>query len=146
MVAHEIRSPENVGMIVRVSEAFGCKEVVFLGNSPNLENNRVKRTSRSSEKELKIYFNQNSDQVINELQKNKYELMALEITKKSIPLKKVDFTKQDKIALLIGNERHGISENLLNIIDCHLHFDMYGKNSSMNVVNSLSVALYEITR
>ena len=146
VIADEIRSPENVGMILRVTEAFGCKEVYFIGDSPTLDSNRVKRASRSSEKELKLHFNQESKSTIYNLKNIGFKVFALEITKNSQLIQKVDFTSQEKIAVFIGNERKGISEDILSTIENHLYFDMFGKNSSLNVVNALAIALYEITR
>ncbi len=146
VVAEEIRSPDNVGMILRVSEAFGCKKVIFLGDTADLENRRVKRTARSADKELEVLFNQHSHEVIQHLKEEKFNLFGLEITDDSLPLKGFDFTERNKIALFIGNERNGIDFPILKEMDAILHFDLFGKNSSINVVNALSVALYEITR
>ena len=146
VVAEEIRSPDNVGMILRVSEAFGCKKVIFLGDTANLENRRVKRTARSADKELEVIFNQDSNQVISHLKEENFKLIGLEITDDSQPLKGFDFSITNKIAIFIGNERNGIDFPILKEMDSILHFDLFGKNSSINVVNALSVALYEITR
>jgi tRNA G18 (ribose-2'-O)-methylase SpoU len=46
---------------------------------------------------------------------------------------------------LIGSEIAGISEELLKISHQIVHINMFGKNSSMNVVQAASIALYEIT-
>jgi len=146
VVAEEIRSPDNVGMILRVSEAFGCKKVIFLGDTADLENRRVKRTSRSAHKELEVIFNQDSQKTIDYLRTEKFKLLGLEITDDSMPLKDFDVSSTNKIALFIGNERNGIDFPILKEMDAILHFDLFGKNSSINVVNALSVALYEITR
>ena len=72
--------------------------------------------------------------------------MGLEITDNSQPLKEFDFSILQKIAVFIGNEKHGIDFPILKELDAVLHFDLYGKNSSINVVNALSIAMYEITR
>jgi len=146
VVADEIRSPANVGMILRVSEAFGSKEVIFLGNTPNLENRKVKRTSRSSENGLKILFNQPTKETIESLKSRDFKLIGIEITDNSSAIKDFDFIKLNKIAVFIGNEKEGIDSEILKKLDCIFHFDLFGKNSSINVVNALSVALYEINR
>lgn len=146
VVADEIRSPENVGMILRVSEAFGSKEVIFLGDSPTLENRKVKRTSRSAEKGLSVSFNQLPIETIEELKAKGFKLIGIEITDNSSLLKDFDFSSLDKIALFIGNEKEGINSEILKKMDFILHFDLFGNNSSINVVNALSIALYELNR
>jgi tRNA G18 (ribose-2'-O)-methylase SpoU len=47
--------------------------------------------------------------------------------------------------LLIGSEIAGVSESLLATANQITHINMYGSNSSMNVVQAASIALYEIT-
>jgi tRNA G18 (ribose-2'-O)-methylase SpoU len=50
------------------------------------------------------------------------------------------------MALIIGNENFGLSKTVLD--QCHdvLHIEMYGQNSSMNVVQATSIALYELCK
>jgi 23S rRNA (guanosine2251-2'-O)-methyltransferase len=43
----------------------------------------------------------------------------------------------------LGSERNGI-ENI-NYMDYSISIPMYGRNSSMNVIHSLGIALYEVT-
>ena len=50
------------------------------------------------------------------------------------------------IALIVGDENFGISEDVLKLCDAVIHIPMYGQNSSMNVVQATNIALYEITK
>ena len=79
------------------------------------------------------------------LLQNNFEIIALEIASNSKPLKEVVIPENQKIALLIGSEIDGISDELLKISNQIVHINMFGKNSSMNVVQAASIALYEIT-
>ena len=47
---------------------------------------------------------------------------------------------------MIGDENHGVSASILGECDAVVHIEMYGQNSSMNVVQATSIALYEFTR
>jgi tRNA G18 (ribose-2'-O)-methylase SpoU len=146
VVGENIRTPENVGMIFRVSEAFGVKKVIFMGESPDLDSRKVLRTARNTLKELTIILSETPENTIFKLKKKGYTLLGLEITKKSSLLKDFNFNAHNKIALFIGAERFGIAETTLNQLDHILHFDLFGNNSSVNVVNALTVGLYEVTR
>lgn len=146
VVAENIRTPENVGMIFRVSEAFGVKKVIFMGESPDLTNKKVLRTARSTEKELEITLNETTQNVIPKLKNEDYLLIGLEITDNSKILKDFDFSSHEKIAFFIGAERYGIDDKTLQQLDVNVHFNLFGKNSSVNVVNALTVGLYEATR
>ena len=146
VVSENIRTPENIGMLFRISEAFGVKKVCLVGDSPNLENKKVLRTARSTERELEIQLFDNSIQLIKVLKEENYQLVGLELTDLSVNLFSCNFLDQDKIALFIGAERFGLSKETLQELDKSIHIDLFGKNSSINVVNALAIALYELTK
>jgi len=146
IITDSIRTPENVGMLFRISEAFGVKKIILTGDSPNLSNKKVLRTARSTEKELDIQFVANIEEIINTLKTEKYKLIGLEMTSGSKSLHKTDFSSTPMLALFIGAERFGITSTILKQLDTVVHIDLFGKNSSVNVVNALAIALYEITR
>ena len=83
---------------------------------------------------------------IQELKAENYTLIALEITEKSIPISELKLEKNSKIAIVIGDENHGVSASILEQCDTVVHIEMYGQNSSMNVVQATSIALYEFTK
>ena len=146
IVTENIRTPENVGMIFRISEAFAVKKIIIVGQSPDLLNKKVLRTARSTEKELDILYVEEMQEVISKLKAEDYKLLALEVADTSIDLREYDFSQNNKTALFIGSERFGIESKTLSAMDNCIHINMFGKNSSINVVNALSIALYEFTR
>ena len=74
------------------------------------------------------------------------ELEESELTKVRKTISKIEFENKSKIVLLIGSERYGIDSKLLNLADSVYHIEMFGQNSSMNVVQAASIALYETTK
>lgn len=146
VIGEELRTPQNVGMSIRVSEAFGVKTFYLNNNSPDLNNRLVQRTARNTEKALDVISYDNIINLLENLKKENYTLIALEITDNSKDIETYNFNKHEKIALLIGSERFGIQEEALAMCNESIHISMHGLNSSMNVVNSLSVSLYEITK
>lgn len=146
VVTEGIRTPENVGMIFRISEAFGVRKVYLVGQTPDLTNKKVQRTARSTEKEIEIQFLEEMPELIETLKKEKFKIIGLELTNTSKSIKKISIKKEKKIALIIGAERFGIEKETLAKIETTIHIDLYGKNSSINVVNALGICLYEITR
>lgn len=146
VVAENIRTPENVGMIFRVCEAFGVKKVILVGDSPNLSNSRVLRTARNTQKELTIQFVNDVQLVIQNLKEEQFQLIGLEYTNNSETLKGFDFSRHQKIAVFLGAERSGIENNTLQLLDNIMHIELFGKNSSINVVNALAILLYEVMR
>ncbi|NIJ45393.1 tRNA G18 (ribose-2'-O)-methylase SpoU [Wenyingzhuangia heitensis] len=146
VVGEELRTPQNVGMSMRTSEAFGVSAFYLNSNSPDTSNRLVQRTARNTDKTLTIFSYDNIISLLTKLKEEEYQIIALEITDTSKNIHDYNFTTHAKIALLIGSERFGINKEALKMCDDSVHIPMYGNNSSMNVVNSLSVSLYEITK
>lgn len=146
VISENLRTPENVGMMIRVAEAFGALKVITCGNSHNLTNKKVLRLARSCEKNILFDSNKDIIEAISQLRNDGYTLIGLEITQNSLPIQSFDFKSLNKIALIIGSERQGISDSTIKQLDHTVHFNLFGKNSSVNVINALSIGLYEITR
>ena len=146
VIGEELRTPQNVGMGLRVSEAYGVKTFYLNVNSPNTDNRLVQRTARNTDKNIDIISYEDIMILLSNLKNDGYTIIALEITDQSKNIHQYNFTIHQKIALLIGSERFGINPEALDNCDESIHIPMYGKNSSMNVINSLSVSLYEITK
>ena len=50
------------------------------------------------------------------------------------------------VALIIGSEAHGVSEELIDLCDDHLRIPMLGQVSSLNAAVAAGILLYEIRR
>ena len=75
-----------------------------------------------------------------------YRIISLELTTESLPINEVKFNLDMPIALIVGDERFGISDELLSKSHRVVHIEMFGHNSSMNVAQATNIALFEITR
>lgn len=144
LIAENIRTPENAGMIMRLSEAFGVEKIYFVGEYSIDLTTKVKRASRNTYKTMDYDFKADGIKQIEKLMKSGYHSIALEITESSKPIQNLRMGDQKKIVLIVGSERQGISEYLLNLCKSHYHIPMFGDNSSINVVNALSIGLFKI--
>jgi tRNA G18 (ribose-2'-O)-methylase SpoU len=145
LVCDHIYFQQNIGSLFRIGEAFGIEKIIFIGKDIPLTPRKINKTSRSTHLQVPHTIIEETESAIDYLLKNKYEIIALEIAETSSPINEMKVNKNQKIALLIGSEIAGISELLLAIANQITHITMYGNNSSMNVVQATSIALYEIT-
>ena len=143
IVCDAIRTPENIGMCFRISESFGVEKIYFHESSPSIENRKVVNTARNTINQIEYDSYVNFEEVINKLKEDGNTIIGIEITDKSINIQDFNFKNHEKIVLLLGSERNGI-ENI-NLVDETIAIPMYGRNSSMNVIHSLAITLYEVT-
>ena len=144
IVCDAIRTPENIGMCFRISESFGVEKIYFHKDSPSIENRKVINTARNTIAQIKYEYYANFHKIISQLKAAGNTIIGIEITDKSINIQDFNFKNHEKIVLILGSERNGIEE--INLMDYTISIPMYGRNSSMNVIHSLAIMLYEITK
>ena len=143
IVCDAIRTPENIGMCFRISESFGVEKIYFHENSPSIENKIVKKTARNTIHQTSHSVYSDFEKLMKQLKKEDNLIIGIEITDQSINIQDFNFTNHEKIVLLLGSERNGIKNT--HFIDATIAIPMFGRNSSMNVIHSLAITLYEVT-
>ncbi|WP_286925590.1 TrmH family RNA methyltransferase [Flavobacterium sp. UBA4197] len=134
----------NIGSIFRISEALGVEKIILIGEDLALTPRKINKTSRNTHTLVPYNVIPKAAEALDYLQSHNYQIIALEITNKSIPLQKLTVSRDTKIALVIGNEISGVSPLFLENADQTTHIEMFGKNSSMNVAQATGIALYEL--
>jgi len=145
LVCDNITNAPNIGSLFRIADAFGIDELIFCGTDISL-GKRMTKTSRSTEKYVNHKIEEHITHVVEDLKSKNYFLIALEITKESQELSQFILNTNQPIALILGDENFGISDEILKKIDAIVHINMYGNNSSMNVVQAASITLYELSK
>jgi len=87
------------------------------------------------------YYKRTSDAVL-DLKKQGFKIIALEKDRNSISVFK--FKPSKKTALVLGNEKTGISKNILEKCDKIIEIPMFGKKESLNVSVAFGVSGYLI--
>ncbi len=138
-----VSSPANTGSLFRLADALGIAHIYFMNSAPDIESTRLKRTSRSCEKRVAFSIVDKPEELIKNLKNENFQLIGLELATNSIPVEsyKSEFSK---IALMIGNERHGISTEYLELADQLVYIPMRGENSSMNVSHATAIAAHQL--
>lgn len=136
----------NIGSLFRLADAFNIEKVIFSGTALNLKSNRLRRTARNTFEKVAFEFTENILETIQNYKSKGYETIGLEITSDSMALETIKLKKDVKILLVVGNERHGISPMVLDVLPIKVHITMFGKNSSMNVAQATGIALYEFSK
>ena len=145
VITDHVSGDLNIGSLFRVCDAFGVEKLIVSAYSPPL-GRKARRASRSTENAVEHEFCDDALFRIKDLKTEGYRVICLEVTTDSTPIHKMKFSFDKPIALVVGDERYGISDEILELSDQIVHIEMFGRNSSMNVMQATNIALYEITR
>jgi len=155
IIAHNIRSTHNVGAIFRSAEGFGVEKIILSGYTPypKLEKDsrlphiaekltgQIHKTALGAETMVPFIVQEQPDLV--GFKKQGYRVVGLEQADRSISLSQ--YTPPQDIALLIGEEVHGIDATLMNQCDDIIEIPMTGQKESFNVSVATGIALYALT-
>jgi 23S rRNA (guanosine2251-2'-O)-methyltransferase len=156
VVAHNIRSTHNVGAILRTADGFGVQKVFLTGYTPyptqqnderlphiyNKITAQIHKTALGAETTVPNEYIPDIQPLLIHLKNEGFQLVALEQAKNSILLPKAKFS--DKVALLLGEEVHGIEAPLIALCDTIVEIPMQGAKESFNVSVATGIALYEL--
>lgn len=144
LVCDNVTNAPNIGSLFRIVDAFGIEKLILCGDVSL--GRKITKTSRATEKVVDYNIEKDAYKVVEKLKNKGYNIISLEITTSSKSIHNTQFSKNNPIALVIGDENFGVSEAILKISNTIIHIDMFGQNSSMNVVQATNIALYEITK
>lgn len=156
VIAHNIRSTYNVGSILRTCDGFGIKKLYTTGYTPypTLPNDtrlphlrdkitrQISKTALGAEKTVDIEHFDLPDKILFQYKQLGYTAVALEQSDSSINLPAYEPPRN--IVLLLGEEVHGITPDLLRLCDATLEIPMFGDKESFNVSVATGIALYAL--
>lgn len=133
----DVRSPFNVGSIIRTAEAFGWSEVGICGITPSIDHPRVAKTSMQTHEWIPIHHFPTINEGITYYNKRGYKVVALEIHSQASSLWNI--IPPLPIVVIVGNEEFGIPQETLAIVDETVYIPLYGKKLSLNVANAFAI-------
>ncbi len=141
IIADDIRTPENMGSIIRLGANIGALKVIFISErGKDFKTFKIAKTASGADKKIPWLF---VDDFISarKIIPPDYQLVSIETSSKS---KNIFGTKMpEKVCFVIGNEVKGIRTEIINHSYEVLHIPIPGIISSLNVTHALSIALFE---
>jgi tRNA G18 (ribose-2'-O)-methylase SpoU len=142
LVCQSVAFPVNVGSIFRIADALKATRLVLAGITPTPPHPTISKVGRDKDQQVRWEYVERPEEALAGLRDEGYWLGALEITAESEPYYVVDYP--ERVALVVGNEDHGVTRASLALCNKAIYVPMYGKGKSLNVHISLAVVGYHI--
>jgi tRNA G18 (ribose-2'-O)-methylase SpoU len=134
-----MRSNVNLSNIVRTAGCCGITRLIACGNA------KIDKTiARDGADQMSIDVHRTLPPVLKALKSDGYALVGLEQTTSSTSLHEFKFER--RTALVIGNERLGLADEELRLLDAVVEIPVWGLPHAYNVANATAMALYEYCR
>ena len=134
-----LRSNVNLSRIVRLASCCGVPKLICCGTAKV-----IGKIARDGADAIEIEVHRTLPPVLKELKRQNYTLVGLEQTTGSTDIH--NFTFERRTALVVGNERTGLTDDVLGLLDHVVEIPVYGLPYSYNVATATTMALYEFCR
>lgn len=143
VVLDNIRSLNNVGSVFRSSDAFKLEKIYLCGVTATPPNAEIHKTALGAEDSMDWEYYEDTKEVVEKLKNEGYKVFAVEQVQNSIMLDKVDLDKNNRYALILGNEVKGVQQEVVNMCDFAVEIPQFGTKHSLNVSVAGGIVIWE---
>ena len=145
-VLENIRSAYNVGSVFRTADAFLLEAIYITGYTCIPPHKEIKKTALGAEDTVEWKHFAGADEAIMSLKEKGYKVYAVEQVVNSKMLQQCNFDKEEKIAVIFGNEVSGVELSTIEKCDGCIEIPQLGTKHSLNIATAAGVVLWEIVR
>lgn len=142
VIVDNIRSLYNVGSIFRTSDGIMAEKIYLCGMTGMPPRKEIEKTSLGACETVPWEYREKAVDVVKELKEKGVEIVALELTEPKVNYTETEF--KFPVALVIGHEINGVSEEVMEYIDKAISIPMLGRANSLNVATSYGIAVYQM--
>ncbi len=144
IVLDNIRSMHNVGSAFRTSDAFLCEKICLCGITAQPPHREIHKTALGATDSVTWEYYENTTEAIDQLKRAGYKIASIEQADKSISLEAFVPGKDEKLALVFGNEIKGVMEEVVRDSDYVIEIPQFGTKHSLNVSVSIGVVVWDL--
>ena len=146
VILDNIRSAINVGSVFRSSDAFAIERIILVGFTATPPSREITKTAIGATSSVEWTHVDDITDTLLQLKKNGYTITSIEQTDSSVSLLDWDIKPDQKLAIVMGNEVDGVSDEALALSDVAIEIPQYGTKHSLNVSVCTGVVLWEVSR
>ncbi len=141
-VLDNIRSLYNVGAIFRTCDGVLASGVFLCGITGRPPRKEIEKAALGAVDVVKWEYSPSVRETLLKLKEKGVAICALELCRESVNYK--DAVYDFPMALVVGNEVGGVSDNVMDLVDAAVAIPMKGLANSLNVATAFGIAAYEI--
>lgn len=146
IVLDNIRSLHNVGSVFRTSDAFAVEKLILTGITAKPPHREIQKTALGATESVSWEYVKSCAAAVENLKASGYKVFGVEQVSGSTSLEVIKYSKEEKLALIFGNEVKGVDQEVLDLCDGFIEIPQSGTKHSLNISVSVGVVLWELVR
>lgn len=146
IILDNIRSLHNVGSVFRTSDAFLIEKIYLCGITATPPHKEIQKTALGATESVEWEYIENILDVIQQLKKDKYQIISIEQTEKSTMLHNFITDNSASYALIFGNEVNGVQQEVVSNSDTIIEIPQFGTKHSLNIAVSTGIVIWNFVK
>lgn len=144
VVLDNIRSLNNIGSVFRTSDAFLVEKIYLCGICATPPNKEIHKTALGATESVIWEYVEDTLTLINKLKAENVTVLAIEQAENSTKLNTFFPKKDEKYAIVMGNEVKGVQQEVVNASDLCLEIPQLGTKHSLNISVTTGVVIWDL--
>ena len=144
VVLDNIRSLNNIGSVFRTSDAFLIEKIYLCGICATPPNKDIHKTALGATESVDWEYVEDTLTLVEKLKAENVKVLAIEQAENSTKLNTFYPNKNEKYAIVMGNEVKGVQQEVVNAADVCLEIPQLGTKHSLNISVTTGVVLWDL--
>ncbi|MCP2037077.1 RNA methyltransferase [Chryseobacterium sp. HSC-36S06] len=143
VVLDNVRSMHNVGAVFRTADAFIVEKIILCGITPQPPHREIHKAALGATESVDWIYEKSISAALENLKQENYQIVGIEQTSNSEIITDYEINKDQKYALVLGNEVDGLSDEAFSAYDAFLEIPQLGTKHSLNVSVCGGIVMWE---
>ncbi len=144
VILDNIRSLNNIGSVFRTSDAFLIEKIYLCGITAKPPHKDIHKTALGATDSVEWEYVEDTIQLIERLKDLKIKTVSIEQADNSTLLQDFAIEKDQKYAIVLGNEVKGVQQEVVTNSDFCVEIPQFGTKHSLNISVSYGVVLWDL--
>ncbi len=144
VILDNIRSLNNIGSVFRTSDAFLIEKIYLCGITATPPHKDIHKTALGATDSVDWEYADDTLNLLENLQKDGVKIVSIEQADDSISLNDFMLKKEQKYAVIFGNEVKGVQQAVVSASDYCVEIPQYGTKHSFNISVSVGIVLWDL--
>lgn len=144
VILDNIRSLNNIGSVFRTSDAFLIEKIYLCGITAKPPHKDIHKTALGATESVDWEYVEDTLQLIEKLKDLKIKVVSIEQAENSTMLQDFKVEKNQKYAIVMGNEVKGVQQEVVTNSDYCIEIPQFGTKHSLNISVSCGIVLWDL--
>ncbi len=143
VILDNIRSLNNIGSVFRTSDAFLIEKIYLCGITAKPPHKEIHKTALGATETVAWEYVDDTLTLIKKLKDSKIKIVSIEQAENSTLLQDFKVVKNQKYAIVMGNEVKGVQQEVVTQSDFCVEIPQFGTKHSLNISVSCGIVLWD---